>query len=317
MNVPCGREHEAQLFKNIIQNDRISQAYILCAPEGMGKRTLTHYILSLLLCDTHSSCGICPSCKSLEMNCHPDVVYLKKDEDKASLSVDNVRDIKTEVYTKPKMSAYKAVVAENMELATTQAQNAMLKMIEEPPEKVVFFMLTSNMAPILPTISSRSVSISLKPLSFEALKKISGADDHLVSLCGGNIGTLLRLTGDEDFADFRDEVADAFFSVTPSDAYSPYSASQKLDKYKSRANEVLEALLSLSRDVYFYSVGLKDKITNKDKMNYIQSLSSSITEDKAGRIVEHITQTISQRGTNGNFSMAVTTLLLKCQSEMK
>ncbi len=317
MNIPCGREEEARLFQNIIKSGRLSQAYIINAPEGTGKKTVTDYIVSLLLCDTHSSCGVCKSCRSLAARCHPDVVYLTKDPDKASIGVDNVRAIKGEVYTKPAMASFKAVVADAMELATDSAQNAMLKMIEEPPENVVFFLLCSTMAPILPTILSRTVTVNLKPLAPEALRQITGADDFLVSICGGNPGRLKSLIGDTEYTDFRDEVTDAFFSVTAEDAYSPYSAAQRLDKFKARSGEVLDIMLTLARDAYFAKTGLLDYLINSDKVNYVNAFAARLSADRISRIINHIKDTISQKGASGNFAMAVTILLLRCRGEMR
>ena len=317
MNIPCGRDDEARLFENIIKNDRLAQAYIINAPEGMGKKTLTNYILSLLFCDTHSSCGVCPSCKSLEANCHPDAVYLTREADKASLGVDRVRAIKQEVYTKPSMASYKAIVADEMELATDGAQNAMLKMIEEPPERVVFFLLTGSMAPILSTIQSRSVTVNLKPLPPRVLKSVFGADDYLVSISGGNPGKLKKLMDDSEYTDFRDEVADVFFSVRWDEPFSPYDGAKRLDKYKARSREVMEIMLSFARDIYFRKIGLSEDIINKDKVNCIDDFASRLSEAKISNIINHIKDTLSQKGASGNFNMAVTIMLLKCRSEMR
>ena len=261
MNVPKGREDIARLFQKITQNDRLAQSYIIAAPGGMGKKTVTEYILSLILCETHSSCGRCSSCKSLEAHCHPDVIYLKREEDKASLGVDVVRAFKNEVYTRPVMSEHKVVVVEEAHLATAGAQNAMLKIIEEPPKGVVFFLLCDSLLNILPTIESRSVVFNLKPLSCDTLRDITGADDFLVSVCGGNIGKLKKLMEDTLYTDFRDEVADAFFSLRTGDAFSPYESAKKLDKYKQRAPEVFELLLSFARDAYFLKCSLSERIT--------------------------------------------------------
>lgn len=317
MNIPCGREDEARLFQNIIKSGRLGQAYIINAPEGMGKKTLTNYILSLLFCDTHSSCGTCPSCRSLLAHCHPDAVYLTREEDKASLGVDRVRAIKQEVYTKPAMAPYKAVVAEEMELATDGAQNAMLKMIEEPPENVVFFLLCSSMAPILPTIVSRSVTVNLKPLPPDVLRRIFGAEEHLIAASFGSPGALKRLMEDTEYASFRDDVTDAFFCVSADEPYSPYAAAQKLDAYKTRPAEVFEIMLTLARDVYFRKTGLSHMIINKDKYNYIDSFAQKLSEVKISRIIQHIKDTLSQKGPSGNFAMAVTIMLLKIRSEMR
>ena len=317
MNIPRGREDIHRLFQNCIQSGRLSQTYIISAPEGMGKKTVTEYILSLMMCDTHTSCGSCPSCLSLDKGCHPDVVYIRRDEDKASLGVDNIRSATGDIYTKPLMSGYKAVIVEEMHLATVSAQNAMLKMIEEPPGRVVFFLICSSMAQILPTIVSRAVVINLKPLTKDALMAIDGADDFLCSVCAGNPGTLKKLISDTDFRDFRDSVVDAFFSVCDKDAYAPYLAAKALEAHKAKAKSVFEIMLMCARDVYFKKIGLDSHIVNKDKINYINTLVSSLAPEKIWHMIKIIEDTASKRGDSGNFTMAVTIMLLRCRSEMR
>jgi len=317
MNIPRGREDVARLFENCISKDRMAQAYILSAPRGMGKKTVLNYVLSLMLCDSHTSCGKCLSCKSLEAGAHPDVVNLTRDPDKATLGVDRVRDIKGDVYTRPVMSDYKAVVVHEAHLATVGAQNAMLKIIEEPPEKVVFFLLCDTMAPILPTISSRSVILNINPLSYDDIKEISGADDFQISICGGNIGRLMQLMEDSSYIRVRDEVIDAFSSIGSSDPYAPYAVAEKLGKMKEHEKDIFDIMLTFARDAYCRKINATEEIINKDKMNYIDSFASGAKADSLWRIMNLIISTQKEKGKTGNFNIALTILLLKCRREIK
>ena len=318
MNIPCGREDIARLFQNCINNGKLAQAYIIHGAEGMGKKTIVRYILSLMLCDSHSSCGVCLSCKSLDANTHPDITELKREPDKASIGVDNVRDIKNEVYTRPTMSDYKAIIVHEAHLATPAAQNAMLKMIEEPPDKVIFFMLCDTLAPILQTIISRSVVIDLKPIPMQGLRDIFGTDaeEFELSLCEGNPGRLIKLRNDPDYAALRDEVTDAFASLTGADPYAPYDISARLDKIKENNVELFNIILIFARDAYFKKNGLESLIINKDKMNYINTFSANLSAAQCCRIMQHIITAQKEKGKNGNFTIAMTMLLLKCRAEM-
>ncbi len=317
MNIPMGREDIARLFQNCIERDRLSQAYIICADKGMGKKTVAEYAASLMLCSEHTSCGQCLSCKSYGAHTHPDVVELRRSEDKATLSVDNVRAIKAEVYTKPAMADYKVVIVYEMHLATPAAQNAMLKMIEEPPDRVVFLILCDTMSPILDTIVSRCVVIDLGPLPDKVLKQIPDVTDFQVSASEGNIGRLLRLKDDADYISFRDEVIDSFALLSSLDPYAPYEASARIDKLKSSKEEVFGILLMFVRDAYLRSMGLSEQIVNKDKINYIDSFAQGLSPAQIWRIMNLILEADIQRGKNGNFSIAVTVLFLRCQAAMK
>ncbi len=318
MDNPIGREDIAKVFKNALNSGKLCQTYIIHAPEGMGKKTIFKYIASLILCEEFSSCGKCPSCKSLETMSHPDLVELKRDSDKASIGVENVRDIKSEVYTRPVMSNYKVVAVHEAHLATVAAQNAMLKMIEEPPEKVVFFLLCDTLSPILATVLSRAVVIELKPLCENDMKKIfsHSAESFEISLAGGNPGKLIKLKEDLGYAALRDEVIDAFSSLTSEDSYAPYLAAEKLDKIKENKDKILSILLSFARDAYLRKIGLDKDIANKDKINYIDAFCAPLTEKACYKIAEHIINTQKDKGKNGNMSIALTLLMLKCRSEM-
>lgn len=315
MNVPLGRESIVRLFENSIANGRLAQAYIISGEKGMGKKTLARYTASLILCDSHTACGECPSCKSVQKGSHPDLITLRRDEDRATLRIENVRDIKGEVYTRAVMSDYKVIVAEELHLATSQAQNAMLKMIEEPPERVVFIMLTDTMSPILPTIASRSVTVELSALPYDVLGKISPEADYEISMCGGNPGRLLKLVGDDDYREMRDKVADAFFSALSPEPYAPYESAAALDKLKADKDEVFSIILSLARDIYMHKTGLE--IINRDKANYINSVSDKLSAHGAYNIWTEAIKEQKERGKYGNFMMASTLLLLRCRKEIK
>lgn len=317
MNVPLGREDIARLFQNSISKGSPAQSYILTGAEGMGKKTILEYVLALMLCESHTACGSCASCKSLNAEAHPDVVFLNREKDKASLGVDRVREIKAEVYTRPVLSRYKAVVVPEAHLATIGTQNAMLKMIEEPPQNVVFFLLCDTMAPILQTIISRSLVIKLKPLSYNVLKEISSAEDHLISLSGGNPGKLFKLMRDDDYICLRDEVIDAFSLIISPEPNAPYEIASRLDKIKADKDEIFKIILSLVRDAYFKKKNLDLEIANKDKMNYINSLADKAKEEALWRMMNHITEIVSDKGKSGSFNMAITILLLKCRKELR
>ena len=319
MNIPIGREDIARLFQNCISGDKLAQAYIIHGDEGIGKKTVVNYILSLMLCNDHTACGKCPSCQSHEKGAHPDVVELRRAPDRASLGVDRVREIKADVYTRAVMADYKAVVVYEAHLATVEAQNAMLKMIEEPPERVVFFILCDTLSPILQTILSRSVTIELNPLSNGDLRRIFGSDaeDYELSVCGGNPGRYIKLHDDKDFMSLRDKVVDLFSGISGEDAYAPYAIAGEFDKIKENKNDIFDIMLVFARDAYYRKMGLSDNIINKDKLNYIDSFCGNLPAKTCWKIADNIMSAIAEKGKNGNFYMTMTILLLKCRSEIK
>ena len=318
MNIPTGREDIAALFKNCLTNKKLGQAYIIHGAEGMGKKTVMRYILSLVMCESNSSCGVCPSCRSLDAGAHPDVVQVRRPETRASIGVDSVRSLLSEVYIRPVLAQYKAVVVHEAHLLTPEAQNAMLKIIEEPPDKVVFFLLCDTLAPILQTVMSRSVTVNLRPLSVAELKNISGSEvrDFELHYCMGNPGKLKTLVSDSGFSALRNEVVDRFVKISSDDAYTVYEAVQFFDKSKENRDEIFGILLLFVRDVLYKSLGMDKLIINRDKINQINVFGECTGAKALCKIMQIILNTQIQKGKNGNYTIAVTTMLFKCREEI-
>ena len=318
MQVPMGRDNIAKLFKNCLESEKLAQAYIIHGDGGMGKKTVMNYILSLVMCETHSSCDSCLSCKTLAAGAHPDVILLKRAEDKASIGVDRVRAVLNEVYIRPAIAGYKAVIVHEAHLLTAEAQNAMLKVIEEPPNKVVFFLLCDTLAPILQTILSRSVTIGLKPLSKEELKTITGgaANDFELNYCMGNPGKLKTLMADEDFLAFRDEVTDRFARCMLSDESTACESIIFFEKNKENREEVFSIILSFVRDVLYKKLGIDNVLINTDKINYINAFKDKASAKAFCKMMKIILDTQIEKGKNGNYTKAVATTLFKCREEL-
>ena len=318
MNIPIGRGDIASLFKNCLNEKKLGQSYIIHGPKGMGKKTAMEYILSLVMCENGMSCGECSSCKSLEMNAHPDVVEIKRPEDKASIGVDVVRPVISQVYIKPVLAEYKAVVVHEAHLLTIEAQNAMLKIIEEPPEKVVFFLLCDTVSPILQTVISRSVMVNLKPLSIDELKVISNdrARDFELNYCMGNPGKLKEIISDEEFLSLRNDAVNKFVKIASDDAFCVYEAVQFLDKNKEEKDELFAILLLFARDALYKKLGMDSLVINTDKINEINAFKERASAKALLKIMQIILNTQVQKGKYGNYTIAVTNMLFKCREEL-
>lgn len=318
MKVPIGREDIADLFKNCLEQKKLAQTYIINGDRGMGKKTVMGYILSLSMCEGGKSCGICPSCKSLEAKAHSDLVEIKRQDGKASIGVDSVRSMMAEVYIRPAIAPYKVVVINEANLLTPEAQNAMLKVIEEPPERVVFFFLCDSLAPILQTVLSRAVTVNLRPLSPDELRKAYAKDvsKFYVHYSLGNIGRLKSIATDENFLNLRDGVTDTFVKMFKGDEFSVFDAVKFFEKNKDNRDEVFDMLLLFSRDAFYKKTGMDNLVINTDKINEINAFSECFSAKGILKVMEIIQNTQIQKGKNGNYTMALTTMLFKCREEI-
>ena len=145
-----------------LQKGRISHFYLISGPQGSGKHTLAKLLAAAILCqDTHAPCGKCNVCRKVMENNHPDVITVDDPEHKA-VSVKLVRQAREDMYILPNESDYKIYVFPQ-ELGI-EGQNALLKILEEPPKYGVFILLSTNAEQLLPTVRSRCTELALSAL---------------------------------------------------------------------------------------------------------------------------------------------------------
>ncbi len=155
-----------------LRQGRLAHAFLLFGPEGSGRHTLVREIASALNCERRSEklpCHNCSACRRIAADQFPDLSYLCRAEDKATIGVDQVRAMREDMFLSPTESDAKIYVIEHAESLTVQAQNALLKVLEEPPGRVRVFLLTDSLSPILTTIKSRTQLLRMQRLTEEQL----------------------------------------------------------------------------------------------------------------------------------------------------
>ena len=168
-----GHEQIIEHLQNAIKMDKISHAYILNGPDKSGKKMLAEAFAQTLQCEQHGiePCMECHSCKQAVNHNQPDIIYVTHEKPN-TLSVADIRSqLVNDVDVKPYSSRYKIYIVDEAEKMNQQAQNALLKTIEEPPAYAVIILLTTNADAFLPTILSRCVVLNLKVVSDDKIKK--------------------------------------------------------------------------------------------------------------------------------------------------
>ena len=206
-----------------LEQGTVSHAYIIEGPAGCGKSTLALELIMALACEQKGTqgaalpCGRCPTCQKIAAGNSPDVIHVRREEDKATMGVDTVRMLRGDVITVPNDLSFKVYVIHEAHTMTTQAQNALLLTLEEPPAFVLFLLLCEDAGAMLETIRSRAPILRMQPvtdgeiehylLAPERERKVLNAarelkenapDDlaALIRMAGGCIGEALRLLDD-------------------------------------------------------------------------------------------------------------------------
>ena len=211
-----GHDDIIRHLKNAIETGKVSHSYIFTGEPGSGKKLLAGTFAAALQCESGESepCMTCDSCKKVIGKNHPDIITVTH-EKPGSISIDEVRDqVVRDVDIKPYCSPYKIYIIPDAEMMTVQAQNAILKTIEEPPEYAVIMLLTENAEALLPTIRSRCVMMKLRNIKDQLVKKYLMEQmeipdykaDVCVAFAQGNMGKAIMLATSEYFNEIKEEV---------------------------------------------------------------------------------------------------------------
>ena len=161
-----GHAHLIEHLQSAISMGKVSHAYIFDGEKGSGKNFLADIFAAALQCENSEiePCGSCTSCKQAEGRNHPDIIRITHEKPN-TISVDDIRQqLCGDIMIKPYKGPYKIYIVDEAEKLNVQAQNALLKTIEEPPAYAVIMLLTTNAESFLPTILSRCVTLHCKPV---------------------------------------------------------------------------------------------------------------------------------------------------------
>ncbi len=306
---------------NIINNDKLTNSYIIEGLDGSGKTLMANYFAKSLLCENFidAPCNECDNCLNFEKKNIPDVNYIYSK--KSSLSVEEVRNnILDSVFIKPQSQKYKIYIIEANEI-TIQAQNSLLKTIEEPPSYAIFIFMTSKISLFLPTILSRCTLFKTQyiesdlvynylfnqnlPYNADLLKMVSNLET-------GSIGQALKQLENSAFQQNRLDMLKLLTDLNKTDLLGCVNFAKNCEKYKNDMNTFYKTILSLYRDLFIYKSTMDESLINqKDITREIIVASEDFKLGKLEDNFNYINKAISTQHMNNSFSLGLETLFLK------
>ncbi len=164
-----GNDRLKENLRGALSRGRGSHFYLICGPVGSGKKTLARLLAAALVCTGENKpCGVCAACRKALAGNHPDVITVD-DPEKKTVPVELIRQARADVYVRPNEAQRKVYILPRGQDMLEPSQNALLKVLEEPPAYGVFLLLTDNPERLLPTIRSRCIELSMQPLTEERL----------------------------------------------------------------------------------------------------------------------------------------------------
>lgn len=316
-----GHDQIKEHFQKAIENHKVSHAYILTGEAGMGRKSLANAFALALLCEKGKAdpCMQCHACKQVLSDNHPDLIHVTHEKPN-SIGVDDIREqINDTIMVRPYSSYYKIYIVDEAEKMTQQAQNALLKTIEEPPSYAIIILLTTNQEAFLPTILSRCVQLKLKPLRdfvvksylVEALHVPEADADVYAAFARGNLGKAISLVSSEDFKLMHQEVLRLLKQIKQTDISELLEYIRKLKEDNLDIYECLDFMQMWYRDVLLYKV-TKDMnlLIFKDEYKAINEISTGSAYDGLEKILEAIDKAKVRLDANVNMELAMELMLL-------
>ena len=316
-----GHEKIKEHLQKAIGYQRVSHAYILSGEEGMGRKTIAKAFAMTLLCEKHGTepCMECHSCKQFLSGNHPDVIWVTH-EKPASIGVDDVRiQINDTVSIRPYSSPYKIYLVDEAEKMTVQAQNALLKTIEEPPAYAVLVLITTNPEVFLPTILSRCIQLKLRPLKdsvvsdylTEKMGVSDGQADIYAAFARGNLGKAIHLASSEEFALLYREVLTLLKNIKDMDIPMLLDYIRKLQEDNLDLYECLDFMQLWYRDILMYKV-TKDMncLIFKEEYTTVSRLCQNSSYEGLEAILNAIDKAKARLAANVNTELALELMLL-------
>ena len=316
-----GHKDIINYIRNAVTENKVSHAYILNGERGSGKKMLANLFATTLLCEEQGPdpCNVCHSCHQAESGNHPDIIRVTH-EKPSTISVDDIRrQVNEDIQIKPYQGPYKIYIIAEADLMTVQAQNALLKTIEEPPAYAVIFLLTENAEALLPTITSRCVMLKLRNIKNTLIRKYlmetMHVPDYKADMCTafaqGNMGRAIMLASSDHFNEIREEAVQLLKYINEMDISEVTKAIKKIGTYKLDINDYLDIIMIWYRDVLLYKATKDmDKVVFKDQISYIQERAKKSSYEGIELILESLEKAKTRLKANVNFDLVMELLLL-------
>ena len=321
-----GQDHLKEQLKKSLQEGNISHAYLLNGELRSGKEYIAKIFAAALQCnhETDKPCQNCPSCAKAFSGNHPDIIFVTHEKPN-TIGVEDIRSkINNDIGIKPYHGPYKIYIMNEAEKMTVQAQNALLKTLEEPPAYAVIILLTCSTEALLPTIISRCVNMSMKPVPNAALKNYLMKEmrvpdykaDIAVAFARGNLGRAKLMVANEDFDKMRDDAVSLMKYIDEMEISEIMEDIRKIKDYKYDVEDYLDIIMVWYRDVLlFKATNDVNGLIFKNEIQYIKRVAKKYSYEGIENIVEALEKAKARLKANVNYDMTMELLLLTIQEQ--
>lgn len=306
-----GQDTVKKKLNRAIESKKITNAYIFSGPEGVGKKMMAEDFASNLI--------------GIDANNSPDYILIDAKKGENSIKIDQIRKLNTSMSLKP-YSDYKIYVINNAEKMTTQAQNALLKTLEEPSSYGIIILISKNEESLLQTIRSRCTEVKFSPLNRNDIKKIlinEGVDEDTASISSifsrGSAAIALDISANQNLSDLRKKVESFIeYMIIEKNKFEITRISEYMKEYSNDVQRVTELLKIYIRDAILYREGVASELLiNIDRIKIIRKLALSVSVAQLGKIMSILEETDKKLAANCNFNTTIQTMALNIYEVVK
>lgn len=313
-NPIIGHQQIVEQLQRTVASDRIAGAYLFVGPTSVGKETVARYFAQLIFCQQNAQpptvCGACLACRKVDSGNHPDLQFIRPEG--SLLKIGQIRELQKQIIYEPLEASRKVYILTDVDRMNAEAENCLLKTLEEPPASSVLILLTSNIRALLPTTRSRCQILQFHPMQTQALaeilvEKFSVAPEQATTLAiaaDGAIGKALRQL----------EKGDALSEKVPEilRETDPLAAFRLAEHFKDNP-ETLGELVTWYRDLLFLQQGAPSElITHIYSVEELQRIVPRYSHLRIQQAIQTVFDTKSLiENTNTNATLALEVMCLK------
>lgn len=304
-----GQNFAKKYLTNSIKSNMVSHAYMFEGPNGIGKNTMARELAAILL-------------EMENLFNSPDYIEIKPDGN--SIKIAQIRKLQSDILVKPYKS-YKIYVIDEAQKMTVEAQNALLKTLEEPPKYAIIILITNNKESLLDTIKSRCEIIKFTPIPMQEVASyltMNGIDSKRASLLAnfsrGSMKKAIELSESEEFHLMREEVQKYVETFLNGNLIEIMDIQSSIEKYKDQITNVLDLLINYFRDIMMVKENVDNSmIINLDRLIFVKNMSNKTTYSQLSKIIDIIEETKNKLRSNCNFNISIQVMTLNIYEVIK
>lgn len=304
-----GQDFAKKYLTNSIKKNKLNNAYMFEGMDGIEKKKFADELSKLLL-----------DYENLENS--PDYVLIKPDGN--SIKIAQIRNLQSDIVIRPHKD-YKIYIINNAEKMTVEAQNALLKTLEEPPNYAIIILVTNNKESLLETIKSRCDIIKFSPIPIEDLKRYlinTGIEEERAQLLAifsrGSIENALNLSQSSEFSMMREDIQQYIQIMLDKNIVEILNIPNNMEKYRGKIIALLDMMINYFRDIILLKENVnKNMLINVDKLVFIQNMSGKISYSQLSKIIDIIEDAKSKIKSNCNFNISIQVMSLNIYEVIK